>query len=160
MNPAIVHHQQVPRLEFRNSIEHRLRSRHITQSQIGFQCVGINRPGYLRYLQQRFDFRSERQEPVALIEVERLDSQSISRNEQPFAAPIPNCEGEHAAKVVYAGIAVLLISMDDRFGVRTRLEVVAELDQFPSKIGIVVDNDARFEEAQGSGRINISLKRA
>src|SRR5439155_19940550 len=66
-NAAIIHHQKMSRLELRNPLEHRLGPRHITQSQVSFQCVWINHPEYCGYLQQRFDFRSERQKSVALI---------------------------------------------------------------------------------------------
>src|SRR5581483_2071324 len=74
-----------------------------------------------------------------LKEVEWFDSHSISSNKQSLLAAIPDCKGEHATKVIYARISVLFISMNDRFGVRLRLELVPKLHEFRRQGGIVVN---------------------
>ena len=49
--------------------------------------------------------------------VERLDAQPVAGDKELLAARVPDGEGEHAAEVLHAVVAVFLVEVDDGFGV-------------------------------------------
>ena len=71
--------------------------------------------------------------------VERLDAHPVAREQQPPAARVPDCEREHAAEVIDAGIAPLLVGMDDGFGVATRPVAMTGGFELRADVGVVVD---------------------
>ena len=76
-------------------------------------------------LQNRLQLGRERDAPVDLRVVERLDAQAVAR-EQKLAAPrIPDREREHAAQVIDAPRSVVLVQVHDGFGVARRAQRVA-----------------------------------
>ena len=71
--------------------------------------------------------------------VERLDAQAIAREQQPPARRVPDREREHAAQVLDAGVAPLLVGVDDRLGVGARAVAVAGGFELGPDVGVVVD---------------------
>src|SRR5262245_51826453 len=72
-------------------------------------------------------------------EVERLHSQPVSRNKKPFPAVVPQREDKHAPHLFDAGIAVLLVQMDNHLCIRVGIETMALTLENRSKSAKVVD---------------------
>src|SRR5258707_875980 len=112
------------RWKLQNATKHRLRVRYPKERQILMERFGIEFRFNLRNLQERFDFRSERETlPVVKI-IERLDSKVIARDDQLRCAEsqITNREGEHSVQPLYAVRTFLLIEVNDHLSVGMRGE--------------------------------------
>ena len=70
-----------------------------------------------RVAEQRLDLRAEQQRVGQRGEVQRLDADPVARQQQAPAAAVPQGEGEHAAQVVDAVGAVLLVQVQDDLAV-------------------------------------------
>ena len=70
--------------------------------------------------------------------IERLHTQSVARQKQASLALVPDGEGEHAAHALHAFHAILLIKMDDHFGIRVRPETVSARLQLGAEFGKIV----------------------
>src|SRR5882724_10510087 len=125
----------VTRRKFQNATKHRLRVGHPEERQVLVERFGIEFCFNLRYLQQRFDFRSERK-PLALVEIiERLDSEMIAGDEQRrrAGAQITDREGEHSVQPLYAVRTFLLIQVNDHLSVGVGSEAMALAFEFAAK---------------------------
>src|ERR1700722_10017258 len=89
--------------------------------------------------ENRFNFRAEDQTFGAELIVERLDAQTIAREEDSLAASVPDGEGEHAAQVLNAVVAVFFVKMDDGFGVATGAVNMSARFELRAQVGVVVD---------------------
>jgi hypothetical protein len=87
------------------------------------------------------DFRCKCQLACCGIEpvIERLDAESIARNEQPLLTDIPDGKSEHAAQPCGHRFAPLLVPVDDNFGIRSRPERVTTSDELGAQLGKVID---------------------
>ncbi len=120
--------------------------RHVEQRQIGVERLGT--PGVVdgRVLKNRFDLGTEDQAAVGQPRVvERLDADSIARQEQPLPRRVPYRKREHAAKALDARIAPFLVSVDDDLGVGMRPEAMpAALELGPQRrevVDLAVEDD-------------------
>ena len=90
-------------------------------------------------LEDGLDLGREEQ-PIAIARpVERLDPEAIASDEQTAPARIPDREREHAAEVVDAVVAPLLVGVDDALGVRLRAIDVAEAFELAPEVAVVVN---------------------
>src|SRR5437868_3340414 len=90
-------------------------------------------------LQQSLDFRCECKNGVACVVIERLDSQPVTGAEQPAAALVPQCKGEHAAKARHTIPAVLLEGMNDGLCIATaKIAMPGPFERGP-QIGVIED---------------------
>src|SRR3569623_3631856 len=71
--------------------------------------------------------------------VERLDAETVAREEQRLAVAIPDREGEHAAHALDAAVAPLLPGVHDHLSVGARTKGVAGGDQLRHQLLVVVD---------------------
>ena len=71
--------------------------------------------------------------------VKRLHAEAIAREEEAAAGRVPDREGEHAAQPLDAGIAPLLVGVDDRLGVGARAIAMPGALELAPQIGVVVD---------------------
>ena len=68
-------------------------------------------------LEQRLDLRGKEQRLGCCHEVQRLDTDPVSRQQQLPATTVPEREGEHAAQVVDAVETEVLVQVQDDLGV-------------------------------------------
>ncbi len=89
--------------------------------------------------QQRFDLGSKSHSAIDPTVVERLLAGAVARQQQAPAPAIPNGEAEHAMQAFDASYAVLLVGVDDRFGVAISTEDVSFLSQLRAQSFVVPD---------------------
>ncbi len=96
---ARVNNRVVARLHTANIAHYGSRCLHSPESQITLQARGIYAARDQFSRQQRAQFRAKEQESiVALIIIQRLDAQTVHRQQQPLGTLIPKGKGEHAVQ--------------------------------------------------------------
>src|SRR5439155_7045897 len=70
---------------------------------------------------------------------ERLNSAAVSRSQKPAIAGIPYNKGEFSIEPMDKIHTMLLVEMNDDFGVRMGAETMALIDQFFSQLFVVVN---------------------
>src|SRR4051812_45498059 len=78
-------------------------------------------------LEDRLDLAPESERLAVRPVVERLLADPVPGHEELLLLLVPDREGEHAAEALDAALAHLLVEVDDRLGVRARVEAVALL---------------------------------
>src|SRR5688500_10302001 len=71
--------------------------------------------------------------------VKRLDAEAVAGEEEAAARRVPDRKREHAAEMLDAVVAELLVGMDDGFGVGAAVVAVAVALEADPQIGVVVD---------------------
>ncbi|OHB66343.1 MAG: hypothetical protein A2V70_10120 [Planctomycetes bacterium RBG_13_63_9] len=89
--------------------------------------------------QDRLEFRAENQLLLVTIDIQRLQSDPIPRQHEPPPRPIPDRKRKHPPQPRDQLLAVLLVEMDQHFGVRPAAEPVALGLKLPAKLLEVVD---------------------
>src|SRR6266511_4655657 len=88
--------------------------------------------------QDGLDLRREEQLPVRDGIVERLDPETVPRQEQPLALAVPEREGEHPLQPLHAALAFLLVEMEDRLRIALgAVAMAARHEPRPQARGIV-----------------------
>src|SRR5690349_23924087 len=100
------------------------------------KCLGLNVATHIRMQQERAEFRSEDQLPVDVSVQQRLFTDAIAREKQFLRAFVPDREGKHAAQVIRAVSAELIVSVNDGFGVAVGVERVAQLFELLAQLEI------------------------
>lgn len=109
--------------------------------------------------QQRLDFRGE-QQPLALAGVEqRQNADPIPNQQQALAVFVPQRDGELAVQVLDEIIAILLVVMDDDFGVAVRAETVPRFQQDLAQFD-VIENFAVERDPNGPVLVGHGLSAA
>src|SRR4029078_6445792 len=85
------------------------------------------------------ELRAEDQLSIYLSVKERFFANTISSEEQFLCSLIPNSECKHSAKIFWTIGTVLIIGMNDRFGIAVGVEGVAQLREFFAKLKVVVN---------------------
>src|SRR5579864_6321082 len=101
----------MPRHELMNIAEVRLRLAHIAETEILCEKRFFKFCRNGRMLQERFDFRGEREEPAVPIVVEGLDPQPVPGTEEGPLRHVPKSEREHPSEEGHATGAVLLVAV-------------------------------------------------
>ena len=86
-------------------------------------------------LQQRLDLRSEQEDPIAEVVVQRLDPIAVAGEEERTRITVPNREGEHPVQAMDARRPPLLIRLQHDFGIGAGVELVP--------LGLEVHSQAR-----------------
>jgi hypothetical protein len=86
-----------------------------------------------------FDFRSEDEAPVLLMEVERLHTGAIAREHESFAISVPNSDGEIAFDLINEIQPTFFVKMKNCFGICLRRILMATLLQAGAQFGVVVN---------------------
>src|SRR5262249_17949474 len=97
-----IEEQAISRHQFVDAFKHRLVGREIAQGKEFREGATVEAGLESRKFKQGLDFRSKCKAIPELRVIERLDSQSVARAEQSFAAGIPDGKGEHSAQMVDA----------------------------------------------------------
>jgi hypothetical protein len=90
-------------------------------------------------LQEGAEFRTEDELPVDFGVEQRLFSDPVPRQKELLGAFVPDGEGKHAAQVLGAVSAILVVGVDDGFGVAVGVESVTQLFEFFTQLEIVID---------------------
>src|SRR4051794_38056696 len=88
---------------------------------------------------ERLDLRREKKAPAVVGPVERLDPDSVSRDDQLAFASVPDHECEHPAQPRDTIFSVLLVGVHDDLGVAVRSKAMPLSFKFVAQLGEVVD---------------------
>ena len=90
-------------------------------------------------LHERFEFRGEGKTSAAMAVKERFFPRAVSREEQPLAVEIEQCEGEHSVQLLQAIEIPLPIRFENDLGICGSVELMAELLELQAKFLEVVN---------------------
>ena len=109
--------QAMARRQFLDALKQRVwggcRGKRQVQRQRGLIQAWLER----RVLEQRFDLGGKEQHMGCRCEVQRLDTDPVSRQQQLSTTAVPEREGEHTSQVVDAVDAELLVQVQDDLGI-------------------------------------------
>jgi hypothetical protein len=88
--------------------------------------------------QKRFEFGSKYEPTSGLVQVKRLDAQTIATENQFALARIPNSEGKHTAEFFDETLAIFLIEMKDNLRVRRGSKEMAAPYEFGAQFGGII----------------------
>jgi hypothetical protein len=132
--------EHVPRRQLLDVPVDRVGAGHVEEGEIGVDRFRRPRPIDRRIFEERLDLRAEHEPAAAQLRVvDRLDADAIACEQQALPARIPDREREHAAEAFDAGIAPLLVPVDDHLGVGMGAEPVARALQLRAQVREVVD---------------------
>ncbi len=112
--------------------------RGILKGQIIFQSRLVKFLDKIGVSQKSLYFRAEHERSVHLGVVHGLDSEKVPRTEKLFFDCIPYYKGEHPAQLVQKLFAVLLIAVENDFGIGIAAEFMSQIQQLPAYRLIVV----------------------
>src|SRR2546430_12942817 len=98
----------------------------------------------LRHLQKCLQLRCKEEPPADHGIIQRLDSQSVPRQQQLPSPSIPESKGEHAAQVLHAVRSIFLIQMDDRLRIGGGVEGMSEAFQMRLKFSEVINFSVEY----------------
>ena len=90
-------------------------------------------------LQEGAEFRAKNKLAIDLGVKQWLLADAIARDKKFLSALIPNSEGKHAAQMFGTVGAILVVGVNDRFGVAICIEGVAEFLELLAEFAVVVD---------------------
>src|SRR5690606_10956569 len=90
-------------------------------------------------LQQRLELGTENQSAIELSIEKRFDAQSIARHQQALLNGIPQRERKHPLQMIQAGVAILLIKMNDDFSVARGAEDMPPQRQVATNLPEIID---------------------
>ena len=103
------------------------------------QTGPVERAGNLLVLQQSLELRAEIYIGSLPMQVQRLDSQPIPAEHQPFVRLAPERHREHAPKLPEALRIPLEKGMERDLGIAMSVEAMAEGFEFTAQLGVIVD---------------------
>jgi len=77
--------------------------------------------------------------------IQRLDAETVARQEQRALAQVPDGEGEHAVEVRHAVFAPSMIGLEDHLAVAVGEEVIPHLLQFFAQLAVVVEGAVEYQ---------------
>src|SRR5438876_3485787 len=81
----------------------------------------------------------ERKRPFSSVVVERLDSETVARKNEPLSRPIPDRDREHAAKPLGELQPAFLVEVDEDLCITLRAKAVTGGLELLPQLAIVVD---------------------
>jgi len=94
---AVLHHKPVSRKQFLYRLKHGSRGGDISKGQVFAQRLKIHAPGHNRIREDGLDFRGEQKPLWRDMEIQRLDSQTVSRHQESALPAVPDGKAVHAA---------------------------------------------------------------
>ena len=131
--------EQLPRPQAHDVTEDGLPSRVVLERQVVVERLGAEGAAHRPIAQEGLDLRGERQPAVADRVVERLLPQAVAVEEKAAAPIVPQSNGEHAVQALDEGGPLLLVEVDEDFGVGAGAEMVPLRLELGTEVGIVVD---------------------
>src|SRR5581483_3743874 len=105
------------RWQFKHAPKNGLRCRDVAIGEVIIQGAGVHVPTHTGVFEKRLQFRGKDELSRGLGVKERLLADTVASQQQPLPVHVPQGEGEHAAKEFDTAVAVLLIGMDNDFGI-------------------------------------------
>src|SRR5579884_357693 len=149
----------MPGHKLANALKQSFLAARIAEGQIFGQGILVQRGANLRMRQQSLYLRSEGEQAAVPEVIERLDAEAVASAKQGSLLSVPDGEGEHATKKLKAAGSMLLVRMNDGFGVAARHVAVARALQRRTDIGVVEDL-AVVNDDLGAGLIRHRLMAA
>ena len=138
LDAALVGHQQMARHHLLDALVAGERRGHVTEGQVvveGLEVrLAIDVGGH-----QRLQLRREQQLVRIGTEVQRLDAQPVTPDDQAAPPRIPEGEGEHASQVGREVELVVLVQVENDLDVAARPEAVSAVLQRRRELTVVVD---------------------
>src|SRR5436309_4107613 len=126
-------------LKLEDVLEHGPGTGYIAQREVEVERSLLQLARNFRVLEEGLDLGCEGEKITALVDVKRLDSQPVAREQEPLLAPVPDCEGKHPAQVCNAVVSMLLVCVQDHLGVGARSKSVSQRDELFAQVEKVVD---------------------
>src|SRR6266851_10122798 len=136
---SVLPFQQVSRREFLDAAHQRVRAGNIVQREVILQAGEIQLARKFRMSENGFQFRAEIQLSATQVKIQRLDSETIARENQSPGILRPNRERKNAAKAREAILVPAQKSAQNYFGVAVGFEFFAARFQFRAQFAVVVD---------------------
>ena len=147
---ARVHRQRRTRRKFADTCVNRARCRHHgVQGEQMMQRDCVETGVHPARRQQRLRRGGEAETARRFVVVQRLDAQTVAREEQRVA--VPDREGEHAVQALDTGFAPFKVRPQNDLGVAVGAEGMAERDQLGAQLGVVVDRAVEHQRGAGRG---------
>src|SRR5256885_3114393 len=89
--------------------------------------------------------RCKYQERAIRVVVQRLLTHSIPSYYERISLPIPDCKSKHPAQILDTILAILLIQMNEDFGIGGGIECVAFGEQILSDLLIIIDLTVQYD---------------
>src|SRR5689334_11013375 len=94
-------------LELVDAVDEAFRRRRMLRGQKVAEALPIDFPLDLGKLKDRLQLRRERETPGRLRVIQRLDAETVARQQERFATVVPDGEGKHAAELLDTSAAVI-----------------------------------------------------
>ena len=125
---------------YATALPDRIRMRNVFVKQVTGQAARVEASGDRRMGKERLRFGPEEKRPINPFGItERLLAHPVASQGQPLAGDVPDRQGEHPVELADEFGAVILVKMDQAFGVGAGPEGVTSGEESGSKLGIVVD---------------------
>ena len=129
-----------------NAAKHGVRSRDVVQTQKAIQTVQVDLPLDDRILEDGFDFGSKKQVTAGTTEVERLDADAVTRQDQTFLRPDPDCESKHSTQPFKTFNTPFTKCMQHDLRVRGRNESAAPGAKLIPQFPVIVDFSVEYQD--------------
>lgn len=129
----------MPRGQLENRLQHRLVLDVAGVTHRGAQGGAIDLAHEPRNQRQRLELGGKHEAALTDVVEQRLDAGAVARQQQLLAAAVPEGEGEHALQPLQAVQSILLIGVENGFGVGRGAEAVAFAAQLATQLAVVVD---------------------
>src|SRR5690348_4441492 len=127
------------RREFFDTIDHRVRRRHVVKAKKTIQRIDVDPPLYRRVLENRLDLGAKKNVAAQPVEKERLDADAITCQHETFSRVRPKAQREHSTKPPETIRVPLAKRMQHHFGVAARSKSTPAGDELRAKLGVIVD---------------------
>jgi hypothetical protein len=135
-----LHERAAARGHLEDAAEHRERGRRRQEREVVVDGARLDVGRDIRMPEQRLDLRREQEARARPGEVERLDPDTVARQDQAALLRVPDPDREHAVDALEHRGAPLLVAVDDHLGVGVvGLEDVAAGEQLLAQRQVVVD---------------------
>src|SRR5215831_1316621 len=131
--------QEVRGRKFLDSLEDRLRTRNIIDTQEAVQRIDIDLARHGRVFENGFDLRPKVNVVSRTMEKQRLNPNTIARQHKPLLGLGPDTKSEHSSKTTEAFRIPFAKCLQHNLGVAVRCEAAAACNQFGAEFGVVVD---------------------
>ena len=138
-NPAVGHHHRLGGEDLLHPPEHGAGLEGIAEPE---EVIDTARVKFRRQQPRSEEGLGLRAEDETILDpgvVERLDPHPVPSHEETAAGVVPDGKGEHAVQVVDAGIAMLLVEVQDDLRVGTGPEAVSGLLEAGAVLFVIVD---------------------
>ena len=131
--------------KFLDTTNHGVGSRHVVETQKAIQTIHVDLPLDDRILENGFDFGPKKEIAAGVTEIERLDADAVSRQDQTFLRPDPNRECKHSTQPFKTVDPPFTECMQDDLRVSGRNESAAPGAKLMPQFPVIVDFSVEYQ---------------